>query len=187
MALIVGIDLGRKSAHDVSILRQENAEQLGRTFRFYSTPQILKCCLHVLKRCGRTKKLSLLSSMPPEKPGFLLPLSSRAVATPSIGLLRTACAGALYSHLSILKILKDVSDLLETEVACPIYGRSRKNVVLNFGISTQCQQGFHHFRVSVQYRCVQDRRTVIGDFGVQQIRRLSGNPRQLVDPSKAIS
>ena len=42
MALIVGIDLGRKSAHDVSILRQESAEQLGRTFRFYSTPTDLE-------------------------------------------------------------------------------------------------------------------------------------------------
>ena len=38
MALIVGIDLGRKSAHDVIILRRESALQLGRAFRFHSTP-----------------------------------------------------------------------------------------------------------------------------------------------------
>lgn len=38
MALIVGIDLGRKSAHDVIVLRRETALQLGRTFRFHSTP-----------------------------------------------------------------------------------------------------------------------------------------------------
>ena len=37
MALIVGIDLGRKSAHDVVILRRESAQQLGRPFRFCST------------------------------------------------------------------------------------------------------------------------------------------------------
>ena len=39
MALIVGIDLGRKSAHDVIILRRESAQQLGRSFRFPSTPE----------------------------------------------------------------------------------------------------------------------------------------------------
>jgi len=38
MALIVGIDLGRKSAHDVIILRRETAQQVGRAFRFFSTP-----------------------------------------------------------------------------------------------------------------------------------------------------
>jgi transposase len=38
MALIVGIDLGRKSAHDVIVLRRESAQQLGRVFRFDSTP-----------------------------------------------------------------------------------------------------------------------------------------------------
>ncbi|NKB65939.1 MAG: transposase [Candidatus Latescibacteria bacterium] len=38
MALIVGIDLGRKSAHDVILLRRESAQQLGRAFRFSSTP-----------------------------------------------------------------------------------------------------------------------------------------------------
>ncbi len=38
MALIVGIDLGRKSAHDVIVLRRESAQQLGRAFRFDSTP-----------------------------------------------------------------------------------------------------------------------------------------------------
>ena len=37
MALIVGIDLGRKSDHDVVILRRESAQQLGRPFRFCST------------------------------------------------------------------------------------------------------------------------------------------------------
>jgi len=37
MALIVGIDLGRKSAHDVVILRRESAQQLGRSFRLFST------------------------------------------------------------------------------------------------------------------------------------------------------
>ena len=37
MALLVGIDLGRKSAHDVVLLRRESAEQLGRAFRFTST------------------------------------------------------------------------------------------------------------------------------------------------------
>ena len=39
MALIVGIDLGRKSAHDVVILRRETGKMLGRGFRFTSTPQ----------------------------------------------------------------------------------------------------------------------------------------------------
>lgn len=39
MALIVGIDLGRKSAHDAILLRRENAAILGRAFRFYSTPE----------------------------------------------------------------------------------------------------------------------------------------------------
>ena len=38
MALIVGIDLGRKSAHDVVILRRQTAQQLGRSFRIDSTP-----------------------------------------------------------------------------------------------------------------------------------------------------
>ena len=37
MALIVGIDLGRKSAHDVILLRRETAQQLGRAFRFDTT------------------------------------------------------------------------------------------------------------------------------------------------------
>ncbi|NKB69632.1 MAG: IS110 family transposase [Candidatus Latescibacteria bacterium] len=38
MALIVGIDLGRKSAQDAVVLRRESAQQLGRVFRFGSTP-----------------------------------------------------------------------------------------------------------------------------------------------------
>ena len=38
MALIVGIDLGRKSAHDVILLRRETAQQLGRAFRIDTTP-----------------------------------------------------------------------------------------------------------------------------------------------------
>ena len=38
MALIVGIDLGRKSAHDVVILRRETARQVGKAFRFHTTP-----------------------------------------------------------------------------------------------------------------------------------------------------
>jgi transposase len=42
MALIVGIDLGRKSAHDAVILRRETAKKLGRSFRFTSTPQGLQ-------------------------------------------------------------------------------------------------------------------------------------------------
>jgi len=42
MALIIGIDLGRKSAHDVIILRRESAQQLGRVFRFGSTPSGLE-------------------------------------------------------------------------------------------------------------------------------------------------
>jgi len=37
MALIVGIDLGRKSAHDTTILRRETARQVGKGFRFTST------------------------------------------------------------------------------------------------------------------------------------------------------
>ena len=39
MALIVGCDLGRKSAHDIVILRRETARQVGRAFRFTSTPE----------------------------------------------------------------------------------------------------------------------------------------------------
>ena len=39
MALIVGIDLGRKSAHDVVTIRRETSRQLGGTFRFSSTPK----------------------------------------------------------------------------------------------------------------------------------------------------
>ena len=42
MALIIGIYLGRKSAHDVIILRRESAQQLGRVFRFGSTPSGLE-------------------------------------------------------------------------------------------------------------------------------------------------
>ena len=42
MALIVGIDLGRKSAHDVIVLRRESAQQLGRSFRIHSTPSGLE-------------------------------------------------------------------------------------------------------------------------------------------------
>jgi len=38
MALIVGIDLGRKSAHDVVILRRETGLVIGRGFRFTSSP-----------------------------------------------------------------------------------------------------------------------------------------------------
>lgn len=39
MALIAGIDLGRKSAHDVGILRKETGKQVRSTFRFTSAPQ----------------------------------------------------------------------------------------------------------------------------------------------------
>lgn len=39
MALIVGSDLGRKSAHDAIILRRETAKQVGAAFRFSSTPK----------------------------------------------------------------------------------------------------------------------------------------------------
>jgi transposase len=39
MALIVGIDLGRKSAHDVVMLRRQSARQVGPSFRFPTTPQ----------------------------------------------------------------------------------------------------------------------------------------------------
>jgi len=39
MALIVGIDLGRKSAHDAVILRRESAKQIGAGFRVASTPE----------------------------------------------------------------------------------------------------------------------------------------------------
>ena len=39
MALIIGIDLGRKSAHDAVILRRETAKQVGSAFRFTSTPK----------------------------------------------------------------------------------------------------------------------------------------------------
>jgi len=39
MALIVGIDLGRKSAHDVAILKRETGLVIGRGFRFTSSPE----------------------------------------------------------------------------------------------------------------------------------------------------
>ncbi|MEA3408937.1 MAG: IS110 family transposase [Candidatus Eisenbacteria bacterium] len=39
MALIVGIDLGRKSAHDVVILKRETGLEIGRGFRFSSSPE----------------------------------------------------------------------------------------------------------------------------------------------------
>ncbi|MFH1690463.1 MAG: IS110 family transposase [Candidatus Eisenbacteria bacterium] len=39
MALIVGIDLGRKSAHDAVILRRDTGLEIGRGFRFTSSPQ----------------------------------------------------------------------------------------------------------------------------------------------------
>ena len=39
MALIVGIDLGRKSAHDVVILKRETGLVIGRGFRFSSSPE----------------------------------------------------------------------------------------------------------------------------------------------------
>ena len=42
MALIVGIDLGRKSAHDAVILRRETGKKVGRGFRFASTPEGLQ-------------------------------------------------------------------------------------------------------------------------------------------------
>ena len=37
MALVVGIDLGRKSAHDALIYRRETGRQVSGGFRFYST------------------------------------------------------------------------------------------------------------------------------------------------------
>ena len=37
MALIVGLDLGRKSAHDTAIYRRETGRQVNRGFRFFST------------------------------------------------------------------------------------------------------------------------------------------------------
>ncbi len=39
MALVVGIDLGRKSPHDAVILRRETGLEIGRGFRFTSSPQ----------------------------------------------------------------------------------------------------------------------------------------------------
>ena len=39
MALIVGIDLGRKSSHDTVILRRETGLESGRGFRFRSSPE----------------------------------------------------------------------------------------------------------------------------------------------------
>lgn len=39
MALIVGIDLGRKSAHDAVILKRETGLEIGRGFRFTSSPE----------------------------------------------------------------------------------------------------------------------------------------------------
>jgi hypothetical protein len=42
MALIVGMDLRRKSAHDILILRRETAQQVGRSFRISSTVEGLQ-------------------------------------------------------------------------------------------------------------------------------------------------
>jgi transposase len=39
MALVVGIDLGRKSPHDAVILRRETGLEIGRGFRFTSSPE----------------------------------------------------------------------------------------------------------------------------------------------------
>jgi transposase len=38
MALCIGIDLGRKSAHDVVILKRETALKMGKPFRFHTSP-----------------------------------------------------------------------------------------------------------------------------------------------------
>ena len=42
MALIIGMDLGRKSAHDIVIPRRETAQPLGRSFRIRSTVEGLQ-------------------------------------------------------------------------------------------------------------------------------------------------
>ena len=47
MALIVGIELGRKTAHDVVILRRQSAQQPGRSFRIFSTQTDID---HLLER-----------------------------------------------------------------------------------------------------------------------------------------
>ena len=39
MALVVGIDLGRKSAHDAVVMRRETGLEIGRGFRFTSSPE----------------------------------------------------------------------------------------------------------------------------------------------------
>lgn len=39
MALVVGIDLGRKSAHDAVVLRRDTGLEVGRSFRFTSSPE----------------------------------------------------------------------------------------------------------------------------------------------------
>jgi len=39
MALVVGIDLGRKSAHDAVILKRDTGLEIGRGFRFTSSPE----------------------------------------------------------------------------------------------------------------------------------------------------
>ena len=39
MGLVVGIDLGRKSDHDAVIFRRAVGKQIGRGFRFASTPR----------------------------------------------------------------------------------------------------------------------------------------------------
>ncbi len=50
MALIVGIDLGRKSAHDVVMLRRQTALQVGPSFRFTSTPKGLDRLFEQIER-----------------------------------------------------------------------------------------------------------------------------------------
>jgi transposase len=49
MALIAGIDLGRKSAHDVAILRKETGKQVKSTFRFTSTPEGIVLLFHKIE------------------------------------------------------------------------------------------------------------------------------------------
>jgi transposase len=50
MALVVGIDIGRKSSHDVIILRRETGIKVGSSFRFNSTPQGFQCLLKKLEQ-----------------------------------------------------------------------------------------------------------------------------------------
>lgn len=56
MALVVGIDIGRKSPHEAIILHRETGVKAGPSFRFHSTPQGIQCLLEKVEQAREAEE-----------------------------------------------------------------------------------------------------------------------------------